>query len=113
MQYSQRDLRAADMLALLFVGLGIALVAIGVIRLVTEDSTSAKSKSTVAAAESAPRSVAVVDKKAPARSVVAGVFPLVIGIVCLCLGTALNLKVRQLKRTGGKEPADYEGVPMS
>ncbi|MCA8951435.1 MAG: hypothetical protein KDE27_18145 [Planctomycetes bacterium] len=83
--YTKRDLRAADMLALILVGFGVLLLIFGVMPVL------------LAAAGKAGGSVR------PALCVLGGVFVL--------LGTALNLKVRQLVRNRGRETDEYPGVP--
>ena len=113
MSYSKRDLRAADMLALIFVGLGLAAAAFGVIVLASSASDSSTREAVVIRSDDAKSGVPVVHpgEKRPAQTRGPYVAPLVVGGVFLSLGTALNLMVRQLKRTGGNESADYEGVP--
>ncbi len=80
-RYTKRDLRAADLLALVFVGLGFALLLVAVI-------SSASGKG---------------GEGSPVLWIVAG--------ACLALGTALHLKVRELVRNKGREPEEYPGVP--
>lgn len=80
--YTKRDIRAADMLAMILFGFGLVLVLFAIF-------------ATADTGKSAGRAVGA--------WLIAGVF--------LVLGTALNLKVRQLVRTKGVEPTDYEGLP--
>jgi hypothetical protein len=80
--YTKRDIRAADALAMILFGLGVVLVFFAVFKTIGKAD---KGGSVVGA------------------WIIAGVF--------LALGTALNLKVRQLVRTKGAEPVDYDGVP--
>jgi lipopolysaccharide export LptBFGC system permease protein LptF len=81
--YTKRDIKAADMLAMILVGFGVVIVFFALFK-------------TIGKAGKAGGSVA-------GTWITAGVF--------LALGTALNLKVRQLVRTKGVEPVDYDGVP--
>lgn len=80
--YTKRDIRAADMLAMILFGFGVVLVFFAVFKTI---GNAGKGGSVVG------------------TWIIAGVF--------LALGTALNLKVRQLVRTKGAEPVDYDGVP--
>lgn len=80
--YTKRDIRAADMLAMVLFGFGAVLVFYAGL-------------GTLGKAEQGGSAVGA--------WILAGVF--------LALGTALNLKVRQLVRTKGVEPVDYDGVP--
>lgn len=79
--YTKRDLRAVDLLALILVCIG-GLLALAALSKVLGTKDGGNS-------------------------------PLLwIGAVCtLALGTALNLKVRQLVRHKGQEPKEYDGVP--
>ena len=81
--YTKRDIRAADMLAMILFGFGVVLAFFAVFKMVGK-------------ADKAGGSVV-------GAWILAGVF--------LALGTALNLKVRQLVRNKGAEPVDYDGVP--
>lgn len=110
MRYTPRDLRAADMLALILVGIGVAMLAIGVIQFETADSTSLSS-ARESAAQTAKTDIA---PKSNAKGFAAtpGVRVGVAGFVLGCLGAALCFKVRQLTRTGGVEPAEY-GEPAT
>jgi len=81
--YTKRDVRAADMLAMILFGFGVVLVFIAIFKTTGKVGTEGGSVA--------------------GTWIIAGVF--------LALGTALNLKVRQLVRTKGTEPVDYEGVP--
>ena len=81
--YTKRDVRAADMLAMILFGFGLVLVVFAVFK-------------TIGKADKESGSVA-------GTWIIAGVF--------LALGTVLNLKVRQLVRNKGAEPVDYDGVP--
>jgi hypothetical protein len=81
--YTKRDIRAADMLAMILFGFGVALVLFALFK--TLGKAGKEGGSDVG------------------TWIIAGVF--------LSLGTALNLKVRQLVRTKGAEPVDYDGVP--
>jgi len=116
MQHTQRDLRAADVLAMIFVGVGLVLATFGVIGLVgsASDGDDVAPPVKVAGEGEAASQKAVAG---PVKRVKhggwrrAGVAPLVAGIACLCLGGAVCLKVRQLQRTGGREPDEYDGVP--
>ena len=81
--YTKRDIRAADMLAMILFGFGVVLVFFAVFKMIGK-------------ADKESGSVA-------GMWIIAGAF--------LALGTALNLKVRQLVRTKGAEPVDYDGVP--
>lgn len=81
--YSKRDIRAADLLAIILFGFGVVLAVFALL-----DSASAKGPGSGGAIGS---------------WLMAAVF--------LALGTALNLKVRQLIRTKGVEPKEYDGVP--
>lgn len=81
--YNKRDIRAADILAMILFGFGVVLAFLAVLKMTGK-----------------------VDKEGGSLVglwIVAGVF--------LILGLALNLKVRQLVRNKGAEPVDYDGVP--
>jgi len=104
MKYTPRDLRAADMLALILVGIGVAMLAIGVIQFATTGSAEVATKNSVTQASKsdvAPKS------KGAGFVAVPGVRVGVAGSVLGCLGAALCFKVRQLARTGGVEPPEY------
>jgi hypothetical protein len=90
--YNKRDLRAADLLAMILVGLGVIFVWFAVDHLVSPLGFEARFG------------------KRPDGSRT-GLGLCVSAVSFLLLGTALNFKVRQLTRTGGREPKDYEGVP--
>ena len=81
--YNKRDIRAADMLAMVLFGFGVVLVCFAALGSIGK---AGKEGGSVVGAW-----------------LIAGVF--------LALGTALNLKVRQLVRNKGVEPVDYDGVP--
>lgn len=81
--YTKRDLRAVDMLAMVLVGFGAFLLLWAVLSLTFTKSTAHTMPS-------------------PRVWIIAGVFVL--------LGVALNLKVKELVRNGGREPEDYPGV---
>ena len=81
--YTKRDIRAADILAMVLFGFGVVLVLFAVL------------KATGKVGDGGGSVVGL--------WIVAGVF--------LLLGGALNLKVRQLIRSKGVEPVDYDGVP--
>ncbi len=81
--YTKRDIRAADMFALILVGFGVVLMLVAAM----------------------PRIAANTDQGGgmnPALWIVAGVF--------VVLGVALNLKIKQLVRNQGREPEDRPGV---
>ncbi|MEM7165848.1 MAG: hypothetical protein AAF581_10310 [Planctomycetota bacterium] len=78
MRHTKRDLRAADMLALILVGLGLIMVARGAWFLFADEGAGPKGGSRVA----------------------------LVGVVLLALGGAVNLKVRELARNGGSEVPD-------
>jgi lipopolysaccharide export LptBFGC system permease protein LptF len=80
--YTKRDIRAADILAMILFGFGVVLVCFAVFK--TTGTLGKEGGSVVG------------------TWIIAGVF--------LALGTALNLKVRQLVRTKGAEPVDCDGV---
>ena len=106
MQYTKRDMRAADMLGLILVGFGISALVVGVVQFtLVPNSTSTKDTTT----ESETTRKANIDKPAekPAKASFASVPGLragLLGFVCLVLGIAVNLKVRQLQRSGRREP---------
>lgn len=80
--YTKRDIRAADLLAMILFGFGVILA------VCAGFGTFGKAEQGGSAA---------------GAWILAGVF--------LALGTALNLKVRQLVCAKGAEPVDYDGVP--
>jgi hypothetical protein len=88
--YSRRDLRTADMLAIILFGLGLFVA--GLVLLQALD-----------ACREVPRLTA--GRLGPA-------LPWIFGGGLLLLGGALNLKVRQLARNGGREPAEYGSGPQ-
>lgn len=90
--YSKRDLRAADMLAILLLGLGAIVTASAVLQAAGVVDAWSKAGST-------------------AGGWAAGPLPWAYGGGLLLLGGALGLKVRQLVRNRGREPVDYDGVP--
>ena len=112
MQYTSRDLRAADMLAMIFVVVGLVFAVFGGAEFAGEVIDNARTDN--AAVAPATSAEPVVDKAAETKSKKAskaarlppGVGIGVTGLVLLLLGTATNLKVRELKRNGGREPAD-------
>ena len=91
--YTKRDIRAADMLALILVGLGIVFAVLAVLALV-ESSGGDLTKSGK-----------VIQRGGSSVGLWLG------AVVFGALGTALNLKVRQLVRNKGRESVDYDGVP--
>ncbi|MCC5787966.1 MAG: hypothetical protein JJU33_14835 [Phycisphaerales bacterium] len=115
MGYSKRDLRAADMLALVFVGLGIAIVAYGVVGWVggvggAKPQDGKDGEKIVAPDQAAAPAGADEKKKASEGSDPPDLVPLIFGAVFLALGGALHFKVRQLQRNGGVEPSEDEGA---
>ena len=79
--YTKRDLRAVDRLSLFLCSVGIVLTLCAVVSLVTSSSGRRTTLLWIAA------------------------------LSLLCLGTALNLKVRQIVRHKGEEPKELDGVP--
>ena len=79
--YTKRDLRAVDLLGLVLLSVGIVLASIALFRTLAPKGSGDALLLWIAA------------------------------VSTLALGTALNLKVRQLIRTKGEEPREYEGVP--
>ncbi len=104
MRYTKRDLRAADILAAILVGLGGLLLVVGIVRLA---KTGEKREVATTAAEPPPRTPA----KAAKGSLGPGYPEVILGAVFLTLGGALSLKVRALVRNRGRESSDYPGVP--
>lgn len=91
--YTKRDIRAADMFAMILVGLGIAFAMFAVF--VTVNFSGAE-----------------VGKPGKAVDGSGSTVGLWIGAVIFgSLGTSLNLKVRQPVRNKGREPGNYDGVP--
>ena len=94
MKYSERDLRATDILALVLVGIGILLLIVrgpdfvATLGDATSESDKAGEKAWLAHFTHTP-----------------GLRPTVIGLVFLCLGVALNLELESLLASGGEEPA--------
>ncbi len=82
--YTKRDIRAADILAMILVGFGVVLLLFAAAPLMVAESGKDGGSN-------------------PALWIVAGVF--------VILGVALNLKIKQLVRNQGREPEDYPGVP--
>ena len=95
--YTKRDIRAADMLALILIGLALVLVISAVLPQFAGAEGLKGWKGMKAVENAAPHTRTV------GLWVAASVF--------LALGGALHLKVRQLVRNGGREPEDYAGVP--
>jgi hypothetical protein len=81
-QYTKRDIRAADMLAIILVGFGVTLLLFAVL-----PPFLGKGKGGVHLG----------------LGILSGVF--------LMLGTVLNLKVRELIRNGGADRGEYPNVP--
>ncbi len=81
--YTKRDIRAADILAMILFGFGVVLLGFAIFMTLGKTGKGGGS--------------------AFPMWLMAGVF--------LALGTALNLKIRQLIRAEGTEPTDYDGVP--
>ena len=81
--YTKRDIRAADILAMILFGFGVVLVLFAILKATGKVGEGGGSAGTL--------------------WIVAGVF--------LLLGGALNLKVRQLIRNKGAESVDYDGAP--
>jgi hypothetical protein len=102
MRYSPRDLRAADMLALILVGVGVAMLALGALQFPSAAPAPVKSSVASDAKDAAPASKMSI--KSPHRLAAPGVRLGVAGFVLSCLGTALCFKVRQLIVSGGNEP---------
>jgi hypothetical protein len=88
--YTKRDLRAADMLAMTLLGLGAMLIVFGVVKL-TGSAASLNAKQQID------------ESRIPVSLWVAVAS-------FMLLGMALNLKVRELVRSKGREPEDYAGV---
>ena len=108
MGYSKRDLRAADMLALIFVGLGIAIVAYGVVGWVggAKPQEGKDGEKIVAPDQAGAPAGADEKKKGSEGADPPDLLPFIFGAVFLALGGALHFKVRQLQRNGGVEPSD-------
>lgn len=116
MGYSKRDLRAADMLALIFVGLGLALFAYGVVDWVgakggAKPGDAKNEAKLVAPDQAAPDQPAAPaepkdGEKAAGEAEPPDLLPFVLGSVFVALGAALHFKVRQLQRSGGEEPTE-------
>ena len=90
--YRKRDLRAADVLSMILVGLGLVFVVFAVYRVVAPIDVEPKA-----------------DKRPNGPASSFGLW--LVAVTFLSLGMALQLKIRQLIRTGGREPESYEGVP--
>ena len=82
--YTKRDIRAADILAMVLVGLGVLVLLLAALPLGFAQLTNGGASR-------------------PGLWIAGGVFVL--------LGTALNLKIRQLARNAGRESEDHPGVP--
>jgi hypothetical protein len=87
--YTKRDLRAADMFAMILVGFGVVLLVFAALPLLIGKSGKLAS-------------LAKGGGTNPALWILAGVF--------VVLGVALNWKIKQLVRNRGSEPEDYPGV---
>jgi hypothetical protein len=99
MRYTPRDLRAADIFAMILIGFGLVLLVVGLIAFATRlDGTSAS------VVTKSPEGK-VTRKAKP--SFPPGVAFAVCGFTLGCLGGALSFKVRQLIGTGGVEPSEY------
>lgn len=86
--YSKRDIRAADILAVILFSIGLILLGLAIFETATQPKVAID-----------PRAGGVVR----VLWFFAGTFTL--------MGGALGLKVRELARNGGREPVAYEGVP--
>ncbi len=99
MRYTPRDLRAADIFAMVLIGFGLVLFVVGAIAFSTRpDDTSASVVS------KSPEGK-IIPKAKP--SLPPGAAFAVSGFTLGCLGAGLSFKVRQLIRTGGVEPSEY------
>jgi hypothetical protein len=83
MRYSSRDLRAVDLLAMILVGIDVLCLLLSVV------------------VWAQGRDVNEVASKSPNRMFVGY---LIGGLVFGCSGLALNLKLRELQKQGGREP---------
>ena len=98
MQYTPRDLRAADVFALVLVGFGLTLLAFGVIAYVSRPNfATPRAVNNAADAELLSKA-----RTEPPNGLKLGGC----GLTLMCLGVALSFKVRQLTRTGGVEPGE-------
>lgn len=118
-RYTKRDLRAADMLAFILLGVGLILVVVGGFQLATGPSSHGKVASEVAGSAPAepveggakPGGPGVPARGAKGSSGAGPIAALTVGGALLLAGLALGLKVRSLIRSGGHEPEEYPGVP--
>jgi hypothetical protein len=92
------------MFSLILVGVGVAMLAIGVLQFATNPPTSQLSADASAALTS--KSDAPAKSKGGGFVATPGVRVGVAGFVLACLGAALCFKVRQITRTGGVEPSE-------
>ena len=80
--YTKRDIRAADMLAMILSGFGVVLFVFAALPLITGKTGKGGTSPTL----------------------------WTLATVFVALGVALHLKIKQLVRNQGREPEDYPGV---
>lgn len=121
-QYRKRDLRAIDMFGLILTGIGLLFLLLGLLSLAKSgkvDRVSASKEAPPAnidAEESAPEAEGkgiAPGKAAAMRTEGRSYGMLLIGLVFLCLGLALNLGLRRVLKNKGQEVLEPHDEPES
>lgn len=112
MKYDEKDLRAIDIFSLVLVGVGILLAALGA--MTPELAPAKKADGKIVAIE---KNVALTETEAesavvakPKMEMVSPVSPsaIILGVVFLCLGAALNMQLRKVIANKGEDlPTAY------
>ncbi|MBN2711343.1 MAG: hypothetical protein JXR97_02775 [Planctomycetes bacterium] len=110
MKYGENDLRAIDIFSLVLVGVGILLAAVGVM---TPSMSQAKEKPGLVAQIDSETAVAPAEQgkaEAAKKEIAFPVTPttIMLGIVFICLGAALNMQLRKVVANKGEDlPSGY------
>ncbi|OHB76862.1 MAG: hypothetical protein A2Z34_04315 [Planctomycetes bacterium RBG_16_59_8] len=114
MQYSKKDLKSVDALALILVGMGVVFLFVALPQFLSEGTKASPAPTRKMTAWS---DAGIADNDLPLKASkkvyrpVPGLAPALLGFVFVCLGVALNLGVRRVVRNKGKDVEDYAGVP--